>query len=175
MHKWLTPQKKSHTTATKHEAFAQPTTEAYDQPATQAFVQPATQAYDEPATQAFDEPVTQAFDETATQASVYPTTRASNEAIRRFCGIDPEALSALLYDEDIGENVILDIPLIHIDISYAKQRASSKQTTHIKPMSTGVVTFICVRPKMHKHVKSSEFKKPYFFKPSTNLYCLFCL
>lgn len=70
--------------------------------------------------------------------------------MRRFYGIDPEALAALLNDEDI-----LDIESISIDSS------------HVKPMSTGVTRFIGARPKMLKPIKSTAFKKPEVIKPST--------
>lgn len=58
-----------------------------------------------------------------------------------FYGVDFKTFTLLLNDEDIGENVILNIPPIRIDISLAKQ------PTHAKPMSTGVKTFIGAKPK----------------------------
>ncbi|KAI5416051.1 hypothetical protein KIW84_041189 [Lathyrus oleraceus] len=136
------------------QASFQPETQEYAQHAPQEYVEPITQASDEPGTQAFDEPPTQAFYEHVTQAFVHPTTQAFDEAIRRFCGIDPKNLTSLLNDEDIGENVTLDIPPIHIDTSSVKQPTRAKQLTNFKPMSNGVRTFIGARPKMFKPTKS---------------------
>lgn len=70
--------------------------------------------------------------------------------MRRFYGIDPEALATLLNDEDI-----LDIESISIDSS------------HVKPMSTGITRFIGARPKILKPIKYTAFKKPEVIKSST--------
>lgn len=59
-------------------------------------------------------------------------------------------------------NVILDIQPLRIDTS------PTKQPTSVKPTSSGVWTFIGVKPKIFESAKSTAFKQPKLVKETTS-------
>lgn len=74
----------------------------------------------------------------------------------------PDALAALLNDGNIGNNVVVDIYPISIDISYVKPTPCVKLTPS---NSVSVRTFIGNAPKV---AKSNVFKPPRVVKPNTS-------
>lgn len=70
-------------------------------------------------------------------------------------------------DGEFGENVILDIKPLCIDTSLVKQPTPAKETTLVKLTSSGIGTFIGVRPKISKYTKSTAFKQPESVKKTT--------
>ncbi|CAI8589519.1 unnamed protein product [Vicia faba] len=85
--------------------------------------------------------------ESASQTSV-----EQDSGLRIFCRIYHETLAKLLNYEEFRDNVILDIQPFSIDRSHARQHDL------VKPMSSGVKTFVAKKTKILKSSNRSTFK-----------------